>query len=256
MVTGDAEAPAREIARQAGIESFRAGVLPQGKRDFVRQLQADGHRVAMVGDGINDSAALAQADFSVAMGRGSDIAMDAAMVTIVGSDPTKIAEAIRLSRLTLRTIRQNLVWAFLYNVIAIPVAAGVFEPLFGFGLNPMLAGLAMALSSLCVVGNSLRLKRAVLTERPMRRRAAEHPHIEHTESVSENNTTMKKYRVEGMMCDHCRAHVEKALNALEGVSAHVTLDPAVAVVEFSGREYSFAELQAAVAAAGYTLREM
>lgn len=256
MVTGDAEAPAREIARQAGIESFRAGVLPQGKRDFVRQLQADGHRVAMVGDGINDSAALAQADFSVAMGRGSDIAMDAAMVTIVGSDPTKIAEAIRLSRLTLRTIRQNLVWAFLYNVIAIPVAAGVFEPLFGFGLNPMLAGLAMALSSLCVVGNSLRLKRAVLTERPMRRMAAEHPHIEHTESVSENNTTMKKYRVEGMMCDHCRAHVEKALNALEGVSAHVTLDPAVAVVEFSGREYSFAELQEAVEAAGYTLREM
>lgn len=158
MLTGDNEATAREIAAQAGIVRYRAGVLPDGKADFVRELQEQGRVVAMVGDGINDSAALAQADLGIAMGRGSDIAMDVAKMTIVSSDLTKIPVAIRISAQTVRTIRQNLFWAFIYNVIGVPVAAGILYPVNGFLLNPMIAGAAMALSSVSVVTNSLRLK--------------------------------------------------------------------------------------------------
>jgi Cu2+-exporting ATPase len=159
MLTGDNEATAKEIAANAGISHYRAGVLPQEKAGFVNELQEKGKIVAMVGDGINDSAALAQADLSIAMGRGSDIAMDVAQMTIISSDLTKIPEAIRLSRRTVQTIRQNLFWAFIYNLIGIPVAAGILYPFTGFLLNPMIAGAAMALSSVSVVGNSLRLKR-------------------------------------------------------------------------------------------------
>ena len=190
--------------------------------------------MAMAGDGINDSAALAHADLGIAMGRGSDIAMEAAPVTIISSELTKIAEAIRLSRLTVRTIRQNLFWAFIYNLIGVPVAAGALYPLLGVQLDPMIAGAAMAMSSVSVVANSLRLKRAKL----------------HKKKTSKKQRIMKKYQVEGMMCNHCRMHVEKALNSLEGVSASVTLDPPVASVEFTGRVYSDEELQRAVAEAG------
>lgn len=158
MLTGDNEASAAAVARQAGITEFRAGVLPQDKARFVKELQAAGHRVAMAGDGINDSAALAQADLSIAMGGGSDIAIDTAMITILSSDLMKIPEAIRLSHLTIRTIRQNLFWAFIYNIIAVPVAAGILYPFNGFLLNPMIGGAAMALSSVSVVTNSLRLR--------------------------------------------------------------------------------------------------
>lgn len=158
MLTGDNEASAAAVARAAGITEFRAGVLPQDKALYVKQLQAEGHKVAMAGDGINDSAALAQADLSIAMGGGSDIAIDTAMITILSSDLMKIPEAIRLSHLTIRTIRQNLFWAFIYNIIAIPIAAGVLYPVNGFLLNPMIGGAAMALSSVSVVGNSLRLR--------------------------------------------------------------------------------------------------
>lgn len=159
LLTGDNEATARAIARKAGIRHYLAGVLPQAKADFIARLQKSGRRVAMVGDGINDSAALAQADLSIAMGSGSDIAMDVAKMTIISSDLTKIPEALQLSRLTVRTIRQNLFWAFIYNVIGVPIAAGVLYPLNGFLLNPMIAGAAMAFSSVSVVTNSLRLKR-------------------------------------------------------------------------------------------------
>ena len=162
MLTGDGEAAAREVARKAGIDNYRAGVLPHQKEAFIRALQEEGHTVAMAGDGINDSAALARADLGIAMGRGSDIAMEAAPVTIISSDLTKIAEAIRLSRLTVRTIRQNLFWAFVYNLIGVPVAAGALYPLLGVQLDPMIAGAAMAMSSVSVVTNSLRLKRAKL----------------------------------------------------------------------------------------------
>ena len=158
MLTGDNRESATSIAIQAGIRHFEAEVLPQDKAGFVKQLQEKGHKVAMVGDGINDSAALAQADLSIAMGKGSDIAMDVARITIVSSDLTKIVEAMKLSRKTVRTIRQNLFWAFIYNLISIPLAAGLLFPFTGFLLNPMIAGAAMALSSISVVTNSLRLR--------------------------------------------------------------------------------------------------
>ncbi|MDO5523695.1 MAG: heavy metal translocating P-type ATPase [Bacteroidia bacterium] len=158
MLTGDNEATANAIAEQTGIGHHKAEVLPHEKSEFVKQLQQQGKTVAMVGDGINDSTALAQANVSIAMGQGSDIAMDVAKMTIISSDLTKIPQAIRLSRQTVNTIRQNLFWAFIYNVIGIPIAAGILYPVNGFLLNPMIAGAAMALSSVSVVTNSLRLK--------------------------------------------------------------------------------------------------
>lgn len=158
MLTGDNYATAKEIASKVSINHFHAEVLPQDKAEFVKQLQSEGKVVAMVGDGINDSTALAQADLSIAMGKGSDIAIDVAKMTIISSDLTKISEAIKLSKQTVATIRQNLFWAFVYNLIGIPLAAGVLYPINGFLLNPMIAGAAMALSSVSVVSNSLRLK--------------------------------------------------------------------------------------------------
>jgi Cu2+-exporting ATPase len=158
MLTGDNEATAKAIAEQTGIRHYKAEVLPQHKADFVKELQQKGNVVAMVGDGINDSTALATADVSIAMGKGSDIAMDVAKMTIISSDLNKIPQAIRLSYQTVATIKQNLFWAFIYNLIGIPIAAGILYPINGFLLNPMIAGAAMALSSVSVVSNSLRLK--------------------------------------------------------------------------------------------------
>jgi len=158
MLTGDNKATAKAIAEQTGIKYYKAEVLPQHKADFVQELQQQGKIVAMVGDGINDSTALATADVSMAMGKGSDIAMDVAKMTIISSDLTKIPQAIRLSKQTVNTIKQNLFWAFIYNLIGIPIAAGILYPINGFLLNPMIAGAAMALSSVSVVTNSLRLK--------------------------------------------------------------------------------------------------
>lgn len=159
MLTGDNAVSAGNVARKVGIDRVEAGMLPADKAIFIKRLQGEGHRVAMVGDGINDSAALAQADLSVAMGKGSDVAIDTAMVTVVSSDLTKLPQMIALSRRTVRIIRQNLFWAFFYNVLAVPVAAGVLYPVNGFLLNPMVAAACMALSSVCVVTNSLRLRR-------------------------------------------------------------------------------------------------
>ena len=246
MLTGDNEATAREIARKAGIAHYQASVLPQDKAAFVSRLQAEGRKVAMVGDGINDSAALAQADLSIAMGGGSDIAMDVAKMTIISSDLTKIPEALRLSRLTVRTIRQNLFWAFIYNIIGVPIAAGILYPINGFLLNPMIAGAAMAFSSVSVVSNSLLLKRKRI-----------HEGEENKDVEPPTETIMKKeFKVEGMMCNHCRMHVEKALNSMEGIHATVTLDPPVATVEFSDGEKTLEELQKVVTkeAGDYTLK--
>ena len=159
MLTGDNEVAARHIAFVTGISHVKAHVLPQDKAEYVKQLQASGKRVAMVGDGINDSAALAQADLGVAMGQGSDIAIDTAQVTIVSSDLSKIGELIRLSKRTVGIIRENLFWAFFYNLLAVPIAAGILYPFTGFLLNPMIAAACMALSSVCVVTNSLRLRK-------------------------------------------------------------------------------------------------
>lgn len=264
MLTGDNEATAKEISRKAGIPHYKAGVLPQDKAAFVSQLQKKGKKVAMVGDGINDSAALAQADLSIAMGGGSDIAMDVAKMTIISSDLTKIPEALKLSKLTVRTIRQNLFWAFIYNLIGIPIAAGVLYPINGFLLNPMIAGAAMAFSSVSVVSNSLRLKRKKIQETNI---PAGTSVAEQEESVTKQEKEevkpitekimKKEFKVEGMTCNHCRMHVEKALNSIDDVKATVTLDPPVATVEFSGEEKPLKELQEVVTenAGDYTLKE-
>lgn len=239
LLTGDHAAAAGSVARKVGIEHLRAGVLPHEKAAFIRQLQTGGRKVAMVGDGINDSAALAQADLSVAMGRGSDVAIDAAMITVLTSDPARVPLLVDLSRQTMRIVRQNLFWAFFYNLIGVPVAAGALYPLFGFLLNPMIGSAAMAFSSVSVVTNSLRLRRF-------------------TPKTFQTHKIMKKrFEVSGMMCNHCRAHVEEALNSLEGVKASVTLTPPVATVECS-REIGIEELQRAVAdrAGAYQLTEL
>lgn len=242
MLTGDHEATARSIAREVGITEMKASLLPQQKNEYVRQLQAEGACVAMVGDGINDSAALASADLGIAMGQGSDIAMDVAKMTIISSDLRKIVDAIELSQATVRTIRQNLFWAFIYNIIGIPVAAGALYPLWGFLLNPMLAGAAMAMSSVSVVTNSLRLHVSSLSS---------------ADTATDSQLVRKRYQVEGMMCDHCRQHVEQALNELDGVLATVTLEPSVATIDFAQAPLSVEQLQEALAKAGkYSIKEI
>jgi Cu2+-exporting ATPase len=160
MLTGDNEQTANAVASQVGLAHYKSEMLPSAKADFIKQLQAEGKVVAMVGDGINDSQALAQADISIAMGKGSDIAMDVAKMTLITSDLMSIPKALNLSTKTIRTIKENLFWAFIYNLIGIPIAAGILYPVNGFLLDPMIAGAAMALSSVSVVSNSLLLKRA------------------------------------------------------------------------------------------------
>ncbi|RZM22982.1 MAG: HAD family hydrolase, partial [Pedobacter sp.] len=162
MLTGDNQETAAAVAAEVGIDHFKAEVLPSEKADFIKQLQSEGKVVAMIGDGINDSQALAQANLSIAMGRGSDIAIDVAKITLMSSDLSQVSKALLLSKKTVQTIRQNLFWAFIYNLIGIPIAAGLLYPFNGFLLNPMIAGAAMALSSVSVVSNSLRLKFASL----------------------------------------------------------------------------------------------
>lgn len=241
MLTGDNKATAARIAADAGIRHYQAEVSPADKADFILNMQRKGHHVAMAGDGINDSAALARADLSIAMGKGSDIAMDVAQMTIISSDLSKISDAIRLSGRTVRTIRQNLFWAFIYNTIGIPVAAGVLYPVCGFLLNPMIAGAAMAMSSVSVVTNSLRLGRIKL-------------HKATTNHSSQKHINMKKtYRIEGMMCNHCRMHAESALNSIEGIKATVTLDPPVAEIEFENGELPIERLQEALDKEGYKI---
>ena len=238
MLTGDSRKTAAVLAQKAGIPHFRAEVLPAQKADFIKELQQQGKHVAMVGDGINDSAALAQADLSIAMGKGSDIAIDVAKMTIISSDLRKIADAIHLSTLTVRTIRENLFWAFIYNLIGIPVAAGILYPVCGFLLNPMIAGAAMAMSSVSVVTNSLRLRKKKLSTDSI---AASEPETSgEPESAS---TSISTYTIEGMMCDHCRARVEKVLNGIEDVTASVTLNPPVATLTFKAKVLSREELQ-------------
>lgn len=269
MLTGDNPETAQRIAAQCGITHFQAEVLPQQKAQFIKDLQKEGKIVAMVGDGINDSAALAQADLSIAMGKGSDIAMDVAKMTLISSDLNKITDAIRLSQATVRTIRENLFWAFIYNLIGIPVAAGILYPINGFLLNPMIAGAAMAMSSVSVVSNSLRLKRkkfahtAVTVQEEVQ--LTEETTIPATETATPQPETTassayeirKTYLVEGMMCDHCRTRVEKVLNMWEGASAQVTLTPPEAVITFQGKVPALSELQQLIdeKVGDYTLTE-
>ena len=269
MLTGDNPETAQRIAAQCGITHFQAEVLPQQKAQFINDLQKEGKIVAMVGDGINDSAALAQADLSIAMGKGSDIAMDVAKMTLISSDLNKITDAIRLSQATVRTIRENLFWAFIYNLIGIPVAAGILYPINGFLLNPMIAGAAMAMSSVSVVSNSLRLKRKKFAHTTVTVQEEVQPTEETTVPTTETATPQpettpssaseirKTYLVEGMMCDHCRTRVEKVLNMWEGASAQVTLTPPEAVITFQGKVPALSELQQLIdeKAGDYSLTE-
>ena len=239
MLTGDQPEAARAVAGQVGIVHYKAGMLPQEKAVFIKELQSTGKKVAMVGDGINDSAALAQADLSIAMGQGSDIAMDTAMVTILSSDLLKISEMIRLSQLTVRTIRQNLFWAFFYNLIGVPIAAGVLYPINGFLLNPMIGGAAMAFSSVSVVTNSLRLRKKRIASGNVIQSEAKDLNT----STEKEESLTKQYQVGGMMCKHCVGRVERALNSIEGVKAEVTLEPPVATVEWERTPLPIEELQ-------------
>lgn len=269
MLTGDNPETAQRIAAQCGITHFQAEVLPQQKAQFIKDLQKEGKIVAMVGDGINDSAALAQANLSIAMGKGSDIAMDVAKMTLISSDLNKITDAIRLSQATVRTIRENLFWAFIYNLIGIPVAAGILYPINGFLLNPMIAGAAMAMSSVSVVSNSLRLKRKKFAHTTVTVQEEVQPTEETTVPTTETATPQpettapsasenrKTYLIEGMMCDHCRTRVEKVLNMWEGASAQVTLTPPEAIITFQGKVPALSELQQLIdeKAGDYTLKE-
>ena len=241
MLTGDNERTAQAVGRQAGVDEVIAGVLPEGKEQVIRRLRRQG-KTAMVGDGINDAPALTRADMGIAIGAGTDIAIDAADVVLMNSKLTDVAAAVRLSRATLRNIHENLFWAFIYNVIGIPLAAGVFIPLFGWTLNPMFGAAAMSLSSFCVVSNALRLNFFDLysTKRDKKMKAKK-----------ERKTMEKTLKIEGMMCTHCSGRVQKALEAIDGVeSAQVSHETGTAVVTLSGAVADDV-LKKAVTDAGY-----
>ena len=226
MLTGDNEKTARAIGRQAGVDEVIAGVLPEGKESVIRRLQKQG-KVAMVGDGINDAPALTRADIGIAIGAGTDVAIDAADVVLMKSQLSDVPAAIRLSRATLRNIHENLFWAFFYNVIGIPLAAGVWIPIFGWTLNPMFGAAAMSLSSFCVVSNALRLNLFKLHDAGKDKKIKKKHHKEET-------TMEKTMKIEGMMCGHCEAAVKKALEAVDGVaSAEVSHTSGTAVVTLS-----------------------
>ena len=212
MLTGDNERTARAIGKQAGVDEVIAGVLPEGKESVIRSLKRKG-KVAMVGDGINDAPALTRADMGIAIGAGTDIAIDAADVVLMKSRLSDVPAAIRMSRATLRNIHENLFWAFFYNVIGIPLAAGVWYPLFGWLLNPMFGAAAMSLSSFCVVTNALRLNWFNMHDASKDKKRK-------TKTKQEAETTMEKtMKIEGMMCEHCEARVKKSLEALPEVEA-------------------------------------
>ncbi len=270
MLTGDNSRTAAAIAREAGIDEGNviAGVLPDGKEAVIRGLQKEG-KVAMVGDGINDAPALTRADLGIAIGAGADVAIDAADVVLVKSRLSDVPAAIRLSRATLRNIHQNLFWAFCYNVIGIPLAAGVFIPFLGWELNPMFGAAAMSLSSFCVVTNALRLNLVNIRNPKKFRRKVRHtaaaipaPNGTNTVSDTKNNTQMKEseeypmgkiMKIEGMMCPRCEAHVKKALEAIEGVvSAVADHNSDKATVTLSA-PVEDAVLKAAVEEEGYTV---
>ncbi len=236
MLTGDNERTARAIGRQAGVDQVIAGVLPDGKESVIRSLKEKG-KVAMVGDGINDAPALTRADIGMAIGAGTDIAIDAADVVLVKSRLSDVPAAIRLSRATLRNIHENLFWAFFYNAVGIPLAAGLWYPLFGWKLNPMFGAAAMSLSSFCVVTNALRLNWFDMhkAEKTRKRKSAAPPLLESGGQDKEELKMEKTMKIEGMMCGHCEARVKKALEALAQVdSASVSHEIGTAVVSLNG----------------------
>ena len=252
LLTGDNQRTANAIARQIGVDQVIAQVLPQDKAKCVAQLQQQGQRVAMVGDGVNDAPALAQADVGLAIGAGTDIAIESADVVLMKSSLLDIPAAMDLSRAVLRNIKQNLFWAFFYNSIGIPVAAGVLYPALHLTLNPMLAAAAMSLSSVCVVSNALRLrgwKPPVFTDQPAPTAPLPESAVFQSQG-KEENTVNKTIHIDGMMCAHCTGRVEKALNDLPGVEATVDLDSKSAAVTCTP-DVSDDTLRQAVEDAGY-----
>lgn len=242
MLTGDNAITAKAIGNRLNIQTI-AEVLPQDKEKHIRGLQDKGHKVVMVGDGINDAPALMRADVGIAMTSGTDIAMDSADLVLMKNDLKDVVTSIELSHAVLKNIKENLFWAFFYNVIGIPVAAGVFYYAFGWLLDPMFGAAAMSLSSVFVVSNALRLKWF-------------QPHqikVQHNEEKKVEEKKMKKMNIEGMMCINCQRHVDKALNAIEGVQARVDLENHCAYIELS-KEVSDDVLKQAVEEAGYTVK--
>lgn len=268
MLTGDTEKTALAISRKAGTDEVIAGVLPNEKADTIKRLQKNG-KVAMIGDGINDAPALIQADIGIAIGAGTDIAIDSADVVLTKSALSDAAAAVRLGRSTLRNIKENLFWAFFYNALGIPLAAGVFIPIFGWQLNPMFAAAAMSLSSFCVVMNALRLNLVKIYNKEektnVNKRTTEEQTKRQEEKTNKNETiktNLKKeteenkmtLKIKGMMCEHCKAHVEEALKRVDGItSVRVDLQNGTAEVEGSAAKESMEE---AVKNAGYEVTDI
>lgn len=246
MLTGDNAGTAESVRAELEIDEVFAELLPEDKTRIIRELQSDGEKVAMTGDGINDAPALAAADVGIAVGAGQDIAIESADIVLVKNDLRDAAEAIRLSRATMRNIRQNLFWALIYNSLGIPLAAGVFYPIFGWQLNPMFGAAAMSLSSVCVVTNALRLN----FFRSEKSRTEETAPEEIKITEPEVKTVKKTMKIEGMMCSHCTGMVTKVLNAVDGVTAEVSLEDKCAYIELS-RDVPDDVLIKAVTDAGY-----
>ena len=258
MLTGDNQRTADAIGNQLGVSQVIAQVLPQDKEQKIRQLQQSGKKVAMVGDGINDAPALARADVGIAIGAGTDIALEAADIVLMKNDLLDAVTAIHLSRAVIRNVKENLFWAFFYNTIGIPIAAGVFFSLWGWKLDPMFAAAAMSLSSVCVVSNALRLR----FFKPHRsRQTATQPVLENTQQKIDSNSKkgemkMKKtLKIDGMSCSHCTGRVSQVLNAIDGVSAEVSLEDKAAYLTMD-TEIADEILVKAVTDAGYTVVEV
>ena len=252
MLTGDNERTAKAIGAKAGVDEVIAGVLPDGKESVIRELQKKGN-VVMVGDGINDAPALTRADVGIAIGAGADVAVDAADVVLMKSRLSDVPAAIRLSRATLRNIHENLFWAFIYNIIGIPLAAGVFINILGWRLNPMFAAAAMSLSSFCVVTNALRLNLFKMYDSKRDRKTK---NTLKTTIEKETKTMEKTLKIDGMMCGHCEMHVKKALEALDGVTnAEVSHKAGTAVVTME-KEITNDVLKQAVEDQGYKVSNL
>ena len=260
MLTGDNRRTAQAVGQALGVDEIVAEVLPQDKEKTVSALQAQGRKVAMVGDGINDAPALARADVGIAIGAGTDVAIESADIVLMKSDLMDAVTAVELSRATIRNIKQNLFWAFFYNIICIPIAAGVFYPLFHLQLSPMFAAAAMSLSSVCVVTNALRLrffKPSIQPPCPCEGEGSGYAIPQSTcESggcaapilKGEEKPMEKKVIVEGMMCQNCVKHVSKALNGLPDVTAEVDLESKTATVT---GDVSDDAIRQAITEAGY-----
>ena len=252
MLTGDNEKTAKAIGKQVGVDNVISDVLPDGKENVIKELMSFG-KVAMVGDGINDAPALTRANVGIAIGAGTDVAIDAADVVLMNSKLTDVSSAIRLSRKTLTNIHENLFWAFIYNVIGIPLAAGVWIPIFGWTLNPMFGALAMSLSSFCVVTNALRLN-LVNVHSPKHDKKKKAVDIKLNITAGNNKeekTVTKTIKVEGMMCPHCEAAVKKALEAIDGVKeATASHEKCEAVAELE-KDVDLSVLEKAITDAGY-----